>query len=416
MNAKTYRAKTIQEALDQIKRELGPEAVILSTQPIMTRGALGLRRKQNWEITAAAVKPEPRPERESEPVDSTFQVKDNVNIKSSTRQHNRPSILGLSSDVTHNNPVLPAEAPAISKRLRYSDSRMEDLLDEITELKRSVRLIGKAIPGTSADAGGIFAELVGQGVDHELADQLVTKESRSNPAPSELRERVRRGLVEMLVIDPAAEFIGRNQVVSAFVGPTGAGKTTTIAKLAGHAKVRHKKRVALISTDMFRVGGHEQLARYGELLGVPTYACAEHGALKNLIATLDDRDLIMIDTPGTGPADLGRLNALEAVIGAVSVRVHLVLAAGTRSEDIAQIVKRFHRFSPRRAVITKMDETEPKGALVSDILRNEMPISFLTNGQRVPEDLVIPSADELARYLLPAQKAPAAKIPAPVKV
>ena len=133
-------------------------------------------------------------------MDSTFQVKDNVNIKSSDRQHNRFSILGLSRNITHNDPVLPPEAPAIAKRLRYSDSRMEELLDEITELKRSVRLIGKAMPSTTADGGGIFAELVGQGVDHELADQLVTKESRSNPAPSELRERVRRGLVEMLVV------------------------------------------------------------------------------------------------------------------------------------------------------------------------------------------------------------------------
>jgi flagellar biosynthesis protein FlhF len=414
MNAKTYRARTIQEALDQIKRELGPEAVILSTQPIMTRNALGLRRKQNWEITAAAVKPEPRPE--PEPVDSAFRVKDNVNIKSSVRERNRAAILGSSRDISRHAPVSPPHGPAIARRLRHNDSRMEELLDEITELKRSVRLIGKAMPGSTAEAGGIFAELVGQGVDHDLADQLVTKESRGNPSPTELRERVRRGLAERLVIDPAAELIGRTQVVSAFVGPTGAGKTTTIAKLAGHAKVRHKKRVALISTDMFRVGGHEQLARYGELLGVETYACADHSALKNLIATLDDRDLIMIDTPGSGPADFGRLHTLEAVTVAANVRVHLVLAAGTRSEDITNIVKRFQRFSPRRAVLTKMDETEPRGAIVSDVLRNAMPISFLTNGQRVPEDLVIPSADELARYLLPTQTVPAAKIPGTVKV
>src|SRR5262245_20002075 len=353
MNAKTYRARTIQEALDQIKLELGPEAIILSTQPIMTRNALGLRRKQNWEITAAAVKPEPRPE--PEPVDSAFKVKDNVNIKSSVRERNRAAIFGQSRDISHHDPM-PPQAPAITKRLRHNDDRMEELLDEITELKRSVRLIGKAMPGSTAEAGGIFAELVGQGVDHDLADQLVTKESRGNPAPTELRERVRRGLAEILVVDPPAELIGSTQVVSAFVGPTGAGKTTIIAKLAGHAKVRHKKRVALISTDMFRVGGHEQLTRYGELLGVETYACADHSALKNLIATLDDRDLILIDTPGSGPADFGRLHMLESVTTAADVRVHLVLAAGTRSEDISNIVKRFARFSPRRAVITKMDE------------------------------------------------------------
>jgi flagellar biosynthesis protein FlhF len=160
---------------------------------------------------------------------------------------------------------------------------------------------------------------------------------------------------------------------------------------------------------MFRVGGHEQLARYGELIGVPTYACPDAVSLKDVLGTLDDRNLIMIDTAGSSPTDLTRLNKLEAVTAAANARVHLVISANTRSEDITKTIKRFHRFLPRRVVITKIDETDPKGAFVGDILRNEMPVSFLTNGQRVPEDLLIPSAEEMSRYILPAEYTQIAK-------
>jgi flagellar biosynthesis protein FlhF len=389
MNAKTYTAKTIQEALDQIKRELGPEAVILSTQSIMKRRAFGLVKGQNWEITASA------PEKKAAPAPAP----------------KAPEIPAVQDKVVINTVELKEQTPRVAQKLQHNDTRIEELLDQITDLKRSVRLIGKAMPGHTQDTGGVYAELVGQGVDHEIADHLVAGASAGNPAPSELRDRVRKALAQQLIIDTPAEFHAKGRTVSVFVGPTGAGKTTTIAKLAGHAKVRYKKRVALISTDMYRVGGHEQLARYGQLLGIPTYACADPGTLKELIQTLDDRDLIMVDTPGSSPSDFGRLSKLEAVTGAADARVHLVIAASTRSEDITNIVKKFHRFSPRRVVITKIDETEPKGAFVGDILRNEMPISFLTNGQRVPEDLLLPSADDLARFLLPAAQVGVSKIP-----
>ena len=393
MNAKTFKAKTIQEALEQIKKELGPEAVILSTQSIMKRRAFGLMSGQKWEVTASA--PSQAPALKQPEISA---VEDRVTIK------------GESRPVLH-TVELREETPRVAPRLQHNDNRIEELLDEIGELKRSVRLIGNAMPGHNQETGGIYAELVGQGVDHEIADHLVAAASHGNPAPTEMRDRVRKALGELLIIDAPAEFVGKARTVSVFVGPTGAGKTTTIAKLAAHAKVRYKKRVALISTDMYRVGGHEQLARYGELLGIPTYACADTGTLKDMIATLDDRDLIMIDTPGSSPSDFARLAKLEAVTSAADARVHLVIAASTRSEDITNIVRKFHRFSPRRVVITKIDEAEPKGAFVGDILRNEMPISFLTNGQRVPEDLILPSADDLARYLLPTATVSASKIP-----
>jgi flagellar biosynthesis protein FlhF len=153
---------------------------------------------------------------------------------------------------------------------------------------------------------------------------------------------------------------------------------------------------------MFRIGGQEQLIRFGELLGVPTYGCADVSTLHDLVSSLDDRDLILIDTPGSSPSDLARLSKLESLADA-GAKVHLVIGATTRSEDITKVVSRFQRFTPSSVIFTKVDETDSKGSLAGDLLRNELPVTYLTNGQRVPEDLLIPSVDELSRYVLPLE-------------
>jgi flagellar biosynthesis protein FlhF len=171
--------------------------------------------------------------------------------------------------------------------------------------------------------------------------------------------------------------------------------------IAGHATARFNKKVVLVSTDVFRVGGQEQLNRFGALLGIPTYPCSDVATLKSLIHSFDDVDLVLVDTPGASPSDLARLAKLESALTAPEARVNLVISATTRSEDVARIIKRYQRFSPKRVVFTKIDETDSRGAMVGDLLRNELAISYLTNGQRVPEDLLAPSALELAHYVLP---------------
>src|SRR5207249_1444952 len=123
-------------------------------------------------------------------------------------------------------------APRVAPRLQLSDNRIEQLLNEIGDLKRSVRSLGRMSHTVNADSSSCYAELVGQGIDEQLAGRLVANAGRGNPSPSELRERVRRELAKLLIVEPPAEFAARSRVVSVFVGPTGAGKTTTIAKLA----------------------------------------------------------------------------------------------------------------------------------------------------------------------------------------
>jgi flagellar biosynthesis protein FlhF len=282
---------------------------------------------------------------------------------------------------------------------------MDTLIDEVAELKKSLRTLNRVIPGKTELSGGLFAELISQGIDHELADRLISTASQGNPVPSEMRERVRRLIADQPIIAPTAELHAKTRIVAAFVGPTGVGKTTTIAKIDGHASIRMKIKVAVITTDMFRIGGQEQLMRFGELLGVPTYGCADATALKDLVNNLDECDLVLIDTPGSSPSDLARLSKLDGVIFATNARVHLVISATTRSEDITKIIIRFQRFKPHSVIFTKVDEIDSKAPFAGDLLRNELPLSYVTNGQRVPEDLWIPSAEELARSVLPVEPA-----------
>ena len=378
MKVKTYKTHSLHEGLEDIKRDLGSEALILSTRSVSVRPPYSLFKKPAWEITAA------------------LEEKPAVVAPPPPAPAPKPKIVTAPKSTAAAVAVAPA-------RIIQKDPRMEELIGEIGELKKSLRSLSKAIPAKSENGGGLFAELVTNGIDHDWADHLITTASRGNPAPSELRERVRRLLADQLIIAPPVELRAKTRIVSAFVGPTGVGKTTTIAKIAGHAAIRMKKKVAMISTDMFRIGGQEQLSRLGELLGIPTYGCADVSTLKDLVASLDDRNLILIDTPGSSPSDLARLSKLETVTSAADAKVHLVISATTRSEDITKIVTRFQRFSPTSVIFTKIDETDSKGPLAGDLLRNELPVSYLTNGQRVPEDLLIPSADELARYVLPVE-------------
>jgi flagellar biosynthesis protein FlhF len=384
MKVKTYKHESLQEGLEKIKKDLGSDALILSTRSVTVRPRFRLFKKPVWEITAAV-------------------QESNAQQEIKKRAENPLSLsLPKFAAPAASAAVAPAPAP-VSERVRVVDERMDALIDEISGLKKSMQTLSRSIPANPQPGGGLFAELVGQGIDQDLADRFIADASKGNPAPTELRERVRRLIADQPIIAPAAELHAKTRLVTALVGPTGVGKTTTIAKIAGHALIRMKKKVAVISTDMFRVGGQEQLIRFGELLGVPAYGCSDVSSLKELVASLADCDLVLIDTPGSSPSDLARLAKLESVTSAANARVHLVISATTRSEDITKIIIRFQRFKPDSVIFTKTDEIDSQGTLAGDLLRNDLPVSYVTNGQRVPEDLLIPSGDDLARSVLPVE-------------
>jgi flagellar biosynthesis protein FlhF len=180
-----------------------------------------------------------------------------------------------------------------------------------------------------------------------------------------------------------------NGGVIAVVGPTGAGKTTTIAKLAAHWCMQHGSQdLALVSTDSYRIGARDQLMTYSRILGAPMYAVNSGKDLARVLDRLKSKKLVLIDTAGMGPRDVRLSEHLAALqFGAARARVLLALPAQGEGHALDEIVRAFQRLKPAACVLTKVDEAASLGAVISTILRHRLRIAYVCDGQRVPEDL-----------------------------
>ena len=178
------------------------------------------------------------------------------------------------------------------------------------------------------------------------------------------------------------------------VGPTGVGKTTTVAKLAANfgvdEKGRHKRRVALVTIDAYRIGAKQQLETYSNVMGFPCFAVGDYDELKKTIA-LNSKgiDLIIVDTIGKNPRDMVQLGEMKQILDACGTltEVHLVITAATKSSDIKEILKHFESFNYRSVIVTKLDETIRTGNIIGTLSEASKPISYITNGQKVPTDI-----------------------------
>ncbi len=180
-----------------------------------------------------------------------------------------------------------------------------------------------------------------------------------------------------------------NGGVIALVGPTGAGKTTTIGKLAARWSMQHGSQdLALVSTDGYRVGARDQLSTYARMLGAPMHAANSGKELAEILERLKSKKLVLIDTAGMGPRDVHLTEQLAALkLGAARARVLLTLPAQAEAHALDEIVRSFSRVSPTACILTKLDEAASLGAVISTALRHKLRIAYLCNGQRVPEDL-----------------------------
>jgi flagellar biosynthesis protein FlhF len=180
-----------------------------------------------------------------------------------------------------------------------------------------------------------------------------------------------------------------NGGVIALVGPTGAGKTTTIGKLAARWSMQHGSQdLALVSTDGYRIGAREQLSTYARMLGAPMHAANDGKELAGVLERLKSKKLVLIDTAGMGPRDVRLTEQLAALqLGAARARVLLTLPAQGEAHALEEIVRSFARVSPVACILTKLDEAASLGAVISTALRHKLRIAYFCNGQRVPEDL-----------------------------
>jgi flagellar biosynthesis protein FlhF len=185
--------------------------------------------------------------------------------------------------------------------------------------------------------------------------------------------------------------------VVALVGPTGVGKTTTIAKLAARFALRHGRRhVALVTMDHYRIGAHDQLRSYGKLLGVPVHIAGDKEELRVILNQMDDRKLILIDTAGTSQRAMQLSEQFTVLnVDGAAIKRYLVLSATSQMTVNDEIVSAFSSIKPERCILTKVDETTSLGGSLSVLIKHSLPVSFMGDGQRVPDDFHPASARRL---------------------
>lgn len=249
---------------------------------------------------------------------------------------------------------------------------------------------------TDYSARDVAARLTAAGLDQAMADEI----ARAIPPPNRRGaspQSVRVALADRLkvIAAPDREYAR----VEVFVGPPGAGKTTTIAKIAAQERARGGQRLGLVAADGYRVGAVEQLRTYAEILDAPFRVARTPADLDRALAARY-RHPILVDTAGRSPADDGVRELLRVVASGQGVRTHLVLPASTPVAAARRIVETYADANPTRLVLTKLDEAESWSPLVGFLRDRQLPVSYLSAGQRVPEDLDRATAQRLAASVL----------------
>jgi flagellar biosynthesis protein FlhF len=376
MKIKTFYARTMAEALRNVKEEFGDEGLILSTKEFPARSSSWFREKPPVEVVAAIDTPN-----EGDP-----------DLYTPARE----------AGVAANAAAAPAQG-------RVRPLRMDE---EYSEMRRALySLTRPASPSASlfsdAAAYGLYQDLVANEVNEWLACKLLD-EAQLMLAPEERRHRpalayaVTEVARKLIRINGGEEGMPAKKVV-AFVGPTGVGKTTAAAKLAARLALERKKKVVLLTTDIFRIGAVEQLKTYAGLMGLPCRVVAQAADLPHAIQEHLQRDYILIDTAGCCQRDLAAVQDLMDLLKDSShIECHLVLSATTKPLDMQEIVDRFGVCNPDHLLFTKLDETSTLGPIFNELVRTQKPLSYIADGQRVPEDLHAVRGEEIVDIVLNA--------------
>jgi flagellar biosynthesis protein FlhF len=382
MQIKRFEAKNMTTALRLIKDELGPDAVILSARSLRKgKGIFGSMKYAGVEVSAAI---------------------DNQRLPTGNKISQGRRSIDPNWGRSRLKEAYRVEKKEVMRPTGYPEQNPTDRQRYDSGKRSNSRINNKAL-------SSLYQLILTQEVDRSIAAEII-EEIKRTPAPLgkidgwDLKSHCTSILEEMGVVIDGDVFAAGDSKIAAFIGCTGVGKTTTVAKLAAVQSRRYKKRVALITLDNYGIAAIKQLKTYAQIIGIPLEAPVNIAELKRSIKKHKDKELIIIDTPGINPHNQKLIQDLKGRLAKLSnLQTHLVLSATTKEKDLIATTDAFKEMNIHRLLFTKIDESCTYGNIVNLLIRTNIPLSFLCGGRKVPDDIEAGSTEKLVALLFKSQ-------------
>lgn len=418
MNLKRYRVHNIQEALQQIKKDLGPDAVIVSTRKVREgTGAFGMFGKTMLEVTAAKDTQAPKnkppaaapvPPQRTEPAPPPATGYPPPRQTSHSYEDTQKALLPIKQEIQEIKDLLSSLKGNVPQVENRAVNQLQSEMVEIRNLMQSLATQHPALNPLNFPENLmiLYQQMIFNGLEEKFAKRII-QEVQKNISQEELQNFayvkifIARMLMKIIKTTGGLAKTPHQQKIVTFIGPTGVGKTTTAAKIASEQILHQKQKTALLTVDTFRIGAVEQLRTYAKIMEVPLKVVSTAPELRQAIEGLSDYDLLLIDVGGRSQRDEMQMFELKELFHRQEGIEHLlVLSATTKDVDLKEITRRFGELPISSVVFTKLDESTTYGSLFNHVIRFKKPISFLTTGQKVPEDLEVATKERLVDLLL----------------
>lgn len=360
MVIKKYIVNNMNEAMTRMRYELGNSAVIISQRKIRKKGIKGFFSKKVIEVTAA--------------VDDKSK-----NVK--TKDTDINGSIEAIKKVMNLEKMKPLPKAKEVKKEVLAGSINQSLIDEMKEMKEMLNNLA-ANTGTPVVKTDLHKKLEEYDLVEDIVEDLISI-IKLDKRDVEEDEKIREALSSMIEVCKPSE-----PKIMVLVGPTGVGKTTTIAKLAGRLSLIQKKKVGLITVDTYRIGAVEQLKTYADIMNIPFSVVFSIKEMEKTIEEMKECDVVLVDTTGRSSKNVMQISELRAFIEKTNSKdIHLVVSSTTKNSDIKTIVEGYRVLNYNNVIVTKLDETSTYGSIINILNYAKKPLSYVTVGQNVPDDL-----------------------------